>query len=290
MHIFATTDPDPRANNVYSPIVLQQFNQVLTIIDKIGRDPKYCQANYNELHDYLVLAKEEISARLDCPPFLAFDTFANVTSYLHQLIPNLPFEIEWPNQKEEAMRFISSDFTRRLKLVQTGKAPKNSSFQLYYPTIEDVIDALPESYSKSSKKKAKTAKHAQDSDSEARSNKRKQPTSSSDWADAADSETSEDEKPELPKTKKEPQKPKEARRKLADNFENAEIKAKHVSPSPKPMRPSPRTTTETSSATNITPKNAPKSRTPSSKTTKSPSQGKVTPAALLPTTRTTKKK
>jgi hypothetical protein len=45
MHIFATTDPDPRANNVYSPIVLQQFNQVLTIIDKIGRDPKYCQAN-----------------------------------------------------------------------------------------------------------------------------------------------------------------------------------------------------------------------------------------------------
>lgn len=252
IHQFAITDPNPRVNNCFSPIILQQFTQLLTILSNIIKNNKEHKARYEELQTYLLTAKNEISQKLDCPPFFfMFDTRANVSSFLQQLVPNVTFHVAWPEDKEKAMTDIVTDFVRRLKLVQSGKVPKDPSFSLYYSSMEETLEHL---------SNVTTANAPNEDNSIVENTKHNQAAAAR----------------------------KQAKRKLEiaeeETFETSMSTESGNTPSsltttPIPANPSPRRR-----------RASPKDETPLPKSMKSPPVGKGTPGVLLPSTKNQKRK
>jgi hypothetical protein len=142
-------DTKRKLENPYSPLVEDEFEIAITELQRIQRNLEKDESayqGYDELIRTLLDAKNTISSALDAPPFRMFDSRTNVQSFQHQLCPDLPFrniKELWPDNKEEALKFIVSNFRNNYDKAVHGQT-QGSNYNLY-PTLEQVLEDFNES-------------------------------------------------------------------------------------------------------------------------------------------------
>lgn len=141
-------DTKRKLENPFSPLVENEFETAISELERIQRsyeNNETLHKGYGNLIRALLDAKTTISATLDAPPFLMFDTKQNIQSFQHQLCPDLPFkEIKdlSPKDKEETLKFIITNFRNNYKKAVLGQTQEDD-FDLY-PTLEQVIQQMEE--------------------------------------------------------------------------------------------------------------------------------------------------
>ena len=137
-----------RRNNPFSPVVDKQFDDTIRELGRIGRSQasQTSKDSYEKFITYLTEARTTIAEKLDAEPhFKMFDSQRNVSSYLHQICPDLPFgsvKARWPDDKEKALNFIVSNFKNNYDKVMNGQVPESDTSFNLYPTVEETMDLV----------------------------------------------------------------------------------------------------------------------------------------------------